>query len=223
MSAKFSRPVMKHKFFEGVALKSIVVLALLALVGAAPASDESVDAALAKAAAAKVGEAEFQEAIRSVATKFSEAEAATEPGKAEWNKLTLNARGKKVDAIRVRTPAGDKLDLVWAFSLPASLDRWYILPVEGSMQGFKNFWKVKGAELFGPDAATDASGVVQMLSAKQLEPDKEYLIWFTFKDEKPAEMAVMMAFLPPGKSGSVKAASKSLGLPKPAPADTDAK
>ena len=180
-------------------------------------NDQAFDAALEKAAAAKLGEAEFRDALRSVASRFPAVEASTELGKGEWAELKLNARGKKVDAIRVRTPAGEKRDLVWAFTQPKSLDRWYILPVEGEMEGFRNFWKAEGAALFGKDAPAELAqrrGFVQTLDARRLEPDKEYLIWFVFEDDQPAPTWVTLSFLPPGKSGSVNAASKSLGLPR---------
>ena len=211
-------------------LRCVATAALFALVVSVLAradehpgpSDEAFDAALGKAAAAKVGEADFRESLRSVALRFSQVKASSEPGKGEWSELTLNARGKRVDAIRVRTPAGEKRDLVWAVTLPKSLDRWYIMPVEGEMEGFRNFWKADGAALFGkdaPDELKQQSGVIQTLEAKRLEPGKEYLIWFVFKDDQPAPTWLTLSFLPPGKSGSVKSASTSLGLPRtPEPA-----
>jgi hypothetical protein len=179
-------------------------------------TDETLDAALDKAMSGPVGEESFRAALQSVAPRFPNQEAWTDVGKATWTELTLNARGKKVDAIRVRTPAGERRDLVWAFSLPKSVDRWYILPVEGQMkQGFRNFWKARPEELFGKESPANVDrGIIQMLDARQLEPDKEYLIWFVFKDEKPVKTYLTVAFLPPGKSGSAKAAAKSLGLPR---------
>jgi hypothetical protein len=181
-------------------------------------TDESLDAALEKAAAAKVGEAEFRDALRSVAPRFEEVKASTETGKGEWTKLMLNARGKHIDAVRFRTPAGDPRDLVWAFAVPKALDRWYIMSVDGDMkQGFKNFWAASAPELFGENAPKlDRGGVVQMLSSRQLEPGKEYLIWFTFKDDQPADTWLTLSFLPPGKSNTQKAAATSLGLPRAA-------
>ena len=188
----------------------------------APISDEAFDAALQTAAAAKTGEADFRDALRSVAPHFALVEASTEPGKGEWADLTLNARGKRVDAIRVRTPAGERRDLVWAFAVPKALDRWYIMPVDGDMQGFKNFWNASAPELFGENAPKlDRGGVIQMLDAKRLEPDKEYLIWFTFKDDQLAPTWLTVSLLAPGKSNQ-KAAAKSLGLPRAVPADTPA-
>jgi hypothetical protein len=194
----------------------LIVLFGACVSGSPDIADEIFDAALDKAMSGPVGEEDFQAALRSVAPRFPRVETSTGVGKATWTELKLNGRGRKVDAIRVRTPAGASHDLVWAFSLPTSVDRWYILPVEGKLkQGFRNFWKASPIELFGKEFPAEVDrGVIQMLDARHLEPDKEYLLWFVFKDEKPARTWVSIAFLPPGKSGSAKAAAKSLGLPR---------
>src|SRR5215204_3641225 len=69
-------------------------------------TDAQFDKALAAAAAETQGAA-FTTPLQSVAPRFREVPTAPEPGKPLWHKLTLNARGKKLDAIRFRVPEGE--------------------------------------------------------------------------------------------------------------------
>lgn len=184
----------------------------------AAVTDDAFDAALEKAASAEPGSEEFVAALQSVAPRFEAIQPSTEPGAGAWNKVTLNARGKRVDAIRFRVPEGERRDLFWALSFPKSMDRWYIAPAEGPAgQGFSSFQRAQPARLFKEKPPQDYVGILQALSAEHLEPGREYLIWFMFKDEKPADVFVAMALLPATDDPSDLATYKALGLPLPRP------
>jgi hypothetical protein len=190
---------------------------------AADVSDAAFDRALADAAAAERGQAAFVAALQSVAPRFTVIEPATAPGQAAWQKVELNARGKRVDAVRFRVPDGPRRDLLWAFAHPPGMSVWYIAPAAGRPgTGFRNFQKTDLPDLFGdapPPGIT--AGVVQTLSGKHLEPGREYLLWFTFEDETPHTLYLTLALLPTTGDPTAKAAAEALGLPRPVASSGD--
>ena len=161
-------------------------------------TDAQLDQALSAAAAQTQGEA-FTKPLQSVAPRFREVPASAEPGKSVWHKLTLNARGKKLDAIRFRVPEGDARGMAWALIPPANLGGWYIIPTAGEMNGgFKKFFRPSAQKVLGAKAPAEAKQVLlQSLGAAHLKPGAEYLVWFRFRDEKPAPLYLTIA-LPAG-------------------------
>jgi hypothetical protein len=160
-------------------------------------TDAQFDDALTAAAAQTQGPA-FTGPLQSVAARFREVPASPEPGKPLWHKLTLNARGRKIDAVRFRVPEGEPRGMAWAFIPPANLTGWYIIPVSGEMTGFQKFFRPSAAKVLGAKAPEGAKQVLlQSLSAAHLKPGGEYLLWFRFRDDKPAPLYVTIA-LPPG-------------------------
>lgn len=88
-------------------------------------------------------------------------------------------------------------DLVWAFVPPLNYRFWYIVPKNGDMRGFERFFRVERSQLpdFGGREPWEASRVfLQMLPGDYLEDGQEYLIWFQFRDDKAAEMSMMLGF-----------------------------
>src|SRR5687768_11701856 len=130
-------------------------------------TDEAFDAALAKAASAEPGSADFVAALQSVAPRFSAIEPATQPASGAWHNVPLNTRGKKVDAFRFRVPEGERRDLFWALAFsPKSMGRWYIAPAEGPVgKGFSSFLKASPAKLFKGTPPEGFVGIVQSLSS----------------------------------------------------------
>ena len=184
---------------------------------AASVTDETFDAALEKAAAAKPGSEPFVAALQSVAGRFTAVDPATQPASGAFRDVQLNARGKKVDAVRFRVPQGERRDLFWALAFPKNLGSWYIAPAEGPAgKGFTSFQKTTPSRLFkGPPPAGLTGGVLQALAGEHLEPGREYLIWFLFKDETPATVSLAMALLPSKGDPEDTDAVKALGLPLP--------
>jgi hypothetical protein len=183
----------------------VAVLALaLAAVAASAADPESgagvtdarLDEALAAAAAQTQGKA-FTGPLQSVAARFREVPTSPEPGKPLWHRLTLNARGKKLDAVRFRVPGGEKRGMAWAFVPPANLSGWYIIPTSGEMTGFKKFFRPGARQVLGAKAPEGARLVyLQSLGAAHLEPGAEYLLWFRFRDDKPVPLYLTMLSRP---------------------------
>ena len=160
-------------------------------------TDAQFDKALAAAAVQTQGAA-FTTPLQSVAPRLREVPASPEPGKPLWHKVTLNARGKKLDAVRFRVPEGEKRGMAWAFIPPANLAGWYIIPTAGEMEGFQKFFRPAAKQVLGAKAPEGAKQVLlQSLGSDHLKPGGEYILWFRFRDDKPAPVYLTIA-LPPG-------------------------
>ena len=159
-------------------------------------TDAQFDKALTAAEKEKQGPA-FTTPLQSVAPRFREVPVAPEPGKPLWHKVTLNARGKRIDAVRFRVPEGEPRGMAWAFIPPPNLAGWYIIPAAGEMEGFEKFFRPSAQKVLGAKAPEGAKQVLlQSLGAANLKPGGEYLLWFRFRDDKPAPVYLTIA-LPP--------------------------
>src|SRR5688500_16518642 len=79
-------------------------------------TDQQFDAALSTAfEILEKDPTKFVATLQPVAARFDVVEPALETKDATWRPVTLNARGKKLDAFRFTVPAGEPRDLVWAF------------------------------------------------------------------------------------------------------------
>jgi hypothetical protein len=179
-------------------------------------SEADVAVALAKANDLGRESPQFPGVLQSVAGGFRAVEVNTTPGQARWQRVTLNRLGKKVDAVRFRTPPADAknkpADMSWAFAFPKdSVQVWYICPVEGQMQGFQNFFRLKPGALKNTDVPADHGVIAQRLAANRLKPDTEYILWFTFANDRPADVHVAVSFVPT-KGSNEKATLDALGL-----------
>ncbi|MBC8009996.1 MAG: hypothetical protein H7067_07855 [Burkholderiales bacterium] len=104
--------------------------------------------------------------------------------------------GHAFDAVRFRAPERGGLDLVWAFTAPATWRHWYILPVEGeTKRGFEN-WINGDRAYVGFDGAQDNPVTLQTLAAAYFEPGREYLLWFcqTTHTPEPATLKLTLRF-----------------------------
>ena len=94
-------------------------------------------------------------------------------------------------------------------------DAWQITPVNGTLRvGFEDRYHGPRA-LFKnvPDEGrTDLA--LQFLDGKKLQPSGDYLIWFAFADEKPADLRLAIAFVPAGRTraGLLESLEAALGL-----------
>lgn len=192
-----------------------VLLAAGVVVAADPAADANRKAVLAKAAAvlaeAQAAEKEkkadevktrlagFVTTLQGVAGEFAEVkpEEATKPK--AFEKVTLNADGQKLDAIRFKTPAGKaNFDLNWEFVYPkdGGVKGWNIIAREGTVDGFKTFSSKANFAEKGVDLPKENKQVTQKLTGGKLKPETEYVIWFTFDGDKPADVHVRLALTP---------------------------
>ncbi len=136
----------------------------------------------------------------------------------QLNLKPVTAAGARVDAVRLAVPATGG-DLVWSFAIPRSCSSWYIIPAAGSGPGFSDF--ARGRHYRESTWPSDQSyrPFLQTLAADQLVPGREYLIWFEFTSDAPAEIHAAVRFAkPPAKGWDDAAIEQTLGL---TPADAD--
>jgi hypothetical protein len=111
-------------------------------------------------------------------------------------------------------PEGEPRDMAWAFIPPENLAGWYILAVAGETEGFKEFWRPGAMSVLGKKAPAGAKQVLlQTLGSSSLKPGGEYILWFRFRDEKPAPLYVAIGLPPAAETPLDQAAvTKALGL-----------
>ena len=88
----------------------------------------------------------------------------------------------------------------WEFVYPQkpSFSHWYILPRQGTMQGFRTFSNSTDYEEKGADLPKPNRRIVQPLQEGNLQPDSEYIIWFAFRNESPADFYIRIGLTPAG-------------------------
>ena len=185
---------------------ALATLALLAVcistpaVAAGPTSrpvaiaDDVFDDALAKARNQEG--AELAHALVQISSRFQSTDACTSPGRNMWSIRLLNDRpGQRVDALRFTVPEGTHTHLYWAFSM-ANLDSWYIVPTEGEMKGFEDFYP---NQKFRLPPAINRQIIVQELPTR-LTPGEEYILWFKFKDVGAVQAYISLVLLDDDKA-----------------------
>jgi hypothetical protein len=138
-------------------------------------SDNAFDEALGKARDQQGFE--LEQTLASISSRFQSIDACTTPGRNIWSIRTLNERpGQQLDALRFTVPEGTHTHLYWAFSIN-HLDSWYIVPVQGELKGFEEFYPNQKFQL---PPAINRNLILQELPTR-LTPGEEYILWFKFK------------------------------------------
>ncbi|MDB5295255.1 MAG: hypothetical protein JWO31_1238, partial [Phycisphaerales bacterium] len=168
-----------------------------------PPSDRMAAALAAAGEAGGPHEPAVAAAVRAVAAEFPELRVADGPGRAEWNRVTLNRTGAGFDCVRFRAPAAGPRDLRWARIYgPAGNASWYIMRVEDRpVDGFRDFCMPTEARYLtnarGPGDGGRHRAILQDLPAASLTPGAEYLLWFRFASAYPARVSIAVTFVPP--------------------------
>ena len=158
----------------------------------------------------------FCRMVQLLAPEFQTIETTSKLNTCKIAKITFNRHGGGLDGLRFTTPAGNGIHLAWLFASPKDLKDFneYILPVQGTMEGFNHLFetKQKFADVPWPD---DYRVNVQSLEGRKLQPNTEYIIWFALPDDRPVDFYVAMNLFP-NVTGGYGSVDKSLGL-KPVP------
>lgn len=123
-------------------------------------------------------------------------------GADEWTfqRVRLNTLGQGVDVIAFSTPPGDAAwDLHWEFVFPAdcAFDGWYIVPRRGILEdGFTGFETVENFQLPGAALPQENTLVKQSLDTGVLPPGSDWLLRFSFRDERPVDFHVRIRLVP---------------------------
>jgi hypothetical protein len=109
-----------------------------------------------------------------------------------YARLTLNARRKRLDGYRFRTPQGQTgWKLHCDFVAPrAAIEDWGIAPSEGEWGGFWFFRTWWDYQEEGTDLPRKNRRVVPLLGKQCLKPETRYVVWFVFPHDEPVDVHV---------------------------------
>ena len=180
----------------------------------------------------QAGSEEFLQDLHGLFETFPEVKPCYTTGEMNFTPLVLNTPGAGFDAIRFRTKAGYNWKMVWCFAFPppshpddpewGNMGNWYIIRRRGGMRGFE-----EPGSSFLRNEYTDAPWngkryiTIQELHSDPLLPDEEYLIWFHFKDERPAEMFAQICLVPRDSWRGAESMEALFGLQEPPPSIPD--
>lgn len=143
--------------------------------------------------------AEYVAAVQAVAGKLPEVKPEEAARPKAYQKLTLNAAGKRIDGFRFRTPDGKgDWNLDWEFVYPKGTGAltWGIAAREGTVEGFKRFATKDHYVEKGADLPKENRRITQQLHGGKLKSDAEYVIWFAFDGDKPVDVHVRVGLTP---------------------------
>ena len=141
----------------------------------------------------------LRKTLRPIFSHFQIVSAGDGSAPLEFQRITLNKLGQGFDGIRFKTPPGERnCDLDWEFvySRGGSLLGWFIVPKEGTLEGFTTLESFDRPRIPGLDTPSKYRLIVQPLHGGRLQPGKEYLIWFAFRNERPADILVRLELTP---------------------------
>ncbi len=184
--------------------RGIIFLAVFAMAAACFAADrpkETSDKFKELSRAYEVegsGSEEFKRILRTSLPFFQRLKTRSEPGKMLWHECIVNDKGQSFDAIRFKTaPSKEKYDLFWCI-VPqenSSFRSWSMFPAKGPTKDYlgrsglllRTDLKVNTVDLPKSNKAT-----FYLSAGCRLEPDTEYVIWFTFETNEPEKIYVAL-------------------------------
>jgi hypothetical protein len=135
----------------------------------------------------------------------------------EFKAPIVSVDGVGLYGFRFKVPKRAKHgDFVWAFGSPRARYNWFIISQTNTMVGFESYFNEPKKAYEGLEDLFPSSGnevVLQRLAGDELEDEKEYLIWFTFRTPKPAHMSMAFTFAESQlKKSNRNAIEKVMGL-----------
>ena len=156
----------------------------------------------------------FQKTARSLFSHYPEISVSATYGKPVWTAATMNTRKMRYDAIRFRSPPGDKQNLYFGFACPTnqSPPGMYIIPLVGDMKGFS--FSQPARRKYGQVPWPDEYEVrLHQLVDGNIGSGRDYFIWLRFPDEKPCDMYFGIVVTPDTEAGfSETGMEEGLGL-----------
>ena len=118
---------------------------------------------------------------------------------AVWNRVRFNAaRQTSRRDPSFRSPLSEAFaGLRCAFVADPRIEGWQILPVTGHAGLSQAMLAEFNLDIPGLDVAVGANTIFQSLHTAEIKPGQDYLLWFSFKDDKPVEIDVTLRLVPP--------------------------
>jgi len=166
---------------------------------------------------------DFVAVIQAQADVFKRIEVERTPGRNEFQTVALNVHnicvnGMFYDAIRFTTPPYAGWHLVWAWASQSASNHsesWSIVPVSGGIKvGFEEWYHGQTGQYQNFADLKDGGFTLQFLDGRKLQPNSDYLIWFSFHNGQPQESKIAIHFVPPGQAdpSNIESLEKALGL-----------
>lgn len=121
----------------------------------------------------------------------------------KWQRITLNQDGTRVDGIRFTSPLKVPADFSWAFHVsPPVHYSWNIIGIEKKLDSFVTYRghtrSVSHIQTDLTDLPTKNQVFFQSLEGGQIQPGKDYVLGFSFKNIEPVELRFIIYLAPEG-------------------------
>jgi WD40 repeat protein len=130
--------------------------------------------------------------------------------KPKWHQLNVNRDASRFAVVRFKSPLKKDADLEWVFNAP-NMTNWYIVPVEKTMKGFRNFKIERDVRMQGVEFPENSRLHFQRLTGGEIKPGNEYLLWFRFDADNPVELKMCVHL---SEAGTNKAVNTSTDIAK---------
>jgi WD40 repeat protein len=159
----------------------------------------------------------LRQAIGPVVAQLPDVTPHTGKQPAKWHRLTVNRDGSRFAVVKFQSPLKKDADMEWAFITP-HMTNWYILPLEGTMKGFKNFSRVQNIRVKGAQLPEKQTMTFQRLTGGELKPGREYLLWFRYNTTERVDLQLCLHLSEAGTHKDVNNATdiaRAMGIKTP--------
>jgi S1-C subfamily serine protease/DNA-directed RNA polymerase subunit RPC12/RpoP len=117
-----------------------------------------------------------------------------------WQRVTLNTRGRRFDAVRFSVPPELMSDMVWSFNSPdGAIEQWGVIPVgDVPLRVSARTFTYRDVPVPGLLKEETGQVILQGADGGSFAPGDDYLLWFTFKDAQPRRTAITVRAVPSG-------------------------
>lgn len=135
----------------------------------------------------------FQELIQSVGSSFQEvtttsgalSQEALDERPLPLTRVELSSLPTGVNAFRFKAPEeASTYEMQWVFAVPHVHFGWYIIPAEGEMEGFSNFYPRTDTDLGIEGLPAHNYFIQQSLRGGKIKGGQEYIVWFSFPKDQ---------------------------------------
>ena len=124
------------------------------------------------------GRSDLREILQGVAADLPRLKLCTKPDEVIWNHTQINPTPVRFAAYAFTSPLDQPADLYWLYSCKESPLNWYIVPAEGTMQGFTGYDRLTHPHYRDLSVPVHDHVFCQSLTGGHILPGKDYILWF---------------------------------------------
>jgi formylglycine-generating enzyme required for sulfatase activity/tRNA A-37 threonylcarbamoyl transferase component Bud32 len=121
---------------------------------------------------------DVRETLQAVAADLPRLNLSTKADEVVWNHTRIEPTPARFVAYAFTSPLDEPGDLYWFFSCHDNPLNWFIVPAEGTMQGFTGFDRLVHPHYQDPKVPIHDYGYCQSLTGGHILPGKDYILWF---------------------------------------------